>query len=113
MRSIPTNAALTLGLLLAAGAAGPAAAQDGEALFRAQCATCHSVPAAGIEAKVKSGRMAGPELPGSVAELDPVQLRDFLRKETEMEEEHPKAFKGSDEELSALIAWLTSLSGGS
>lgn len=104
------GAALTLGLLLASG---PAAAGDGEALFRKQCATCHPAPAAGIEAKVKSGPMAGPELPGDLAGQEGDALHAFLRKQGELEgRKHPKAFQGSDEELAALLGWLRSLSDG-
>lgn len=112
MHETTATAVLGLGLLLAAGAGTPAAAQEGEALFRDQCATCHAVPPAGIEAKVTSGRMAGPDLPEAITGREEAWIRDFLHKEAELEgSKHPKAFKGSDEELSALIAWLESLSG--
>lgn len=112
MPTIRPTAALALGLLLAAASGAPASAQDGEALFRKQCATCHAVPAAGIEAKVKKGPMAGPALPAAIAGADEGALGAFLRQEAELEgEEHPKAFEISDAETAALLAWLTSLSG--
>ena len=87
---------------------------SGEEVFRSNgCGTCHSLSAAGIEAKVKTGALAGPELGGAIAGAEDTWLRDVLHQKVEIEagRKHPKPFKGSDEELSALIAWLKSLSG--
>jgi mono/diheme cytochrome c family protein len=117
----PTLLALTLVLPLVAVAltvsgpvyAGPAAADaggslDGKAIFLAEkCNTCHGVAAAGIEAKVKSEKMRGPDLDEKIGEHDRAALVAFMRGEAELDgKEHKKPFQGSDEELQALVDWL-------
>ena len=84
---------------------------DGKTIFTDNnCNMCHSVAAAGIEAKIKSEKMQGPDLAGITEEKDAEVLTDYLRKETEMNgKKHQKAFTGSDEELGALLNWLGSL----
>lgn len=82
---------------------------DGKAIFLAEkCNTCHGVAAAGIEAKLKSEKLRGPDLDEtSVADHDRAPLVAFLRGKGELDgKEHKKPFKGSDEELAALIDWL-------
>jgi mono/diheme cytochrome c family protein len=74
-------------------------ASAGQKTFQASgCPTCHSVPAAGIDAMVKTGPMKGPD-------------REFLRQRVQAEDgkKHAKAFTGSDDELAALTGWLRSL----
>lgn len=102
--------------LLGTLAVGPAPAGasdlDGEALFTEthKCSMCHGVPAAGIEAKTTSDKMKGPDIEGPV-EVELEQLASYLRKQGEMEgkEAHKKEFKGTDEELQAILDWLGSL----
>jgi hypothetical protein len=56
---------------------------------------CHAVSTVGIEAKVKSEKMKGPDLVGL---SDAAALAPYLRGETEMNgSKHKKKFKGSDE----------------
>lgn len=109
---------LTLTLALAAVAAlliSPADAaagdMDGKALFTDahKCNMCHAVPIAEIESKTKSEKMKGPELGGKVeAEFD--KIAAYMRKAGELDgETHSKEFKGTDEELQAIIDWLGSL----
>lgn len=83
---------------------------DGEEVFMAQkCNLCHAVEAAGIEAKVKSDKMKGPDLGGYEPDEE-TDLGAFLRKEKEMDGvEHRREFKGTDEELQALLDWLKGL----
>lgn len=83
-------------------------AGDGKTLFMDnKCNTCHSVSKAGIEAKVKSGAMAGGDLSANAAELDAEWAVKFLKKEAQKEgADHKKPFKGSDEDLKAIVAWL-------
>lgn len=83
-------------------------ALDGKAVFLGEkCNTCHSVPAADIEAKVKSEKMKGPDLPACHTDGD--WMAAFLRQEeVEGHPKHKKAFKGSDEELGAMIEWIRS-----
>lgn len=117
----PTLFALTLVLplvLVALTVSGPVYAglaaadsggsMDGKAVFLAEkCNTCHGVAAAGIEAKVKSEKMRGPNLDEKVGEHDRAELVAFVRGEGELGgKEHKKPFKGSDEELQALLDWL-------
>ena len=81
-------------------------ALDGKAVFLAEkCNTCHGVPAAGIEAKVKSEKMKGPDLPACHTEGE--WMASYLRQEeVEGHPKHKQAFKGSDEELGAVIEWI-------
>lgn len=84
--------------------AGP----DGKALFLAQkCNLCHSVEPAGIERTSKSEKMKGPDLAGVGKRHDAEWTKKFLTK-TEMlnGKKHLKEFKGTPEELDALVAWL-------
>ena len=84
---------------------------DGKTIFVGnKCNMCHSVPSAGIEAKVKSEKMKGPDMTAAAARLDPEQLAKYLRKQEQLDgKDHKKEYKGNDEELKALIAWLQSL----
>ncbi len=88
-------------------AAVPAEAADGKAVFLAEkCNLCHAVSSAGIEATTKSEAMKGPDL-STTGPHDPAALAKYLRQEETMDgKKHKKAFKGTDEDLQALIAWL-------
>lgn len=90
----------------AAAAQGAGDAPDGKEVFLAQkCNMCHAVSTVGIEAKVKSETMQGPDLVD--LERDPEWIAQFVTKEIELDgEKHKKEFKGSDEELDVLISWL-------
>lgn len=94
-----------------AGAPTPTTADqvtlDGKEIFLAQkCDLCHAVSSAGIEAKTKSDKMKGPDLT-TAEKRDPKLLVDFLRKTAQIDgEDHKKEFKGSDEEIGALISWI-------
>jgi mono/diheme cytochrome c family protein len=92
----------------AAPAADGGGAPDGKAVFVAQkCNTCHAVSTAGIEATTKSDKMKGPDLVGLAADHDAAALAAYLKKETKIDDKaHRTAFKGSDAELDALVAWL-------
>ncbi len=92
---------------------GIAAAQEAEeklpaghqAFLDLKCNMCHSVPAAGIEAKTKSEKMKGADL--LAGEWDKDGLVQYIKQESEVDgEKHKKEFKGSDEELQALVDWL-------
>jgi cbb3-type cytochrome oxidase cytochrome c subunit len=84
---------------------------DGQALFVAnKCNMCHSVPSVGIEAKVKSESMKGPDITKAAARFEPDDLAKFIRKQGQLEgNDHKKEFKGTDEELAAMVAWLQRL----
>ncbi|MDH3402635.1 MAG: cytochrome c [Acidobacteriota bacterium] len=107
------GAAVVAGLVLILASTGSTRATeglDGKELFLAEgCDTCHSVAAAEIEAKTTSEKMLGPDVSGYETD-DLKALAAYLRKEAELDgETHNKGFKGSDEELQALIDWLGSL----
>lgn len=114
MRTMRTTvtalAVLAVATLLAARA--PLSAEevgDAKDLFVSvhKCSVCHSVAAAGIERK--SEKIAGPDLGGFETD-DFDALARFLRKEEPRDdEEHKKTFKGTDEELHAILDWLGSL----
>jgi mono/diheme cytochrome c family protein len=78
---------------------------DGKAIFQAQkCDMCHAVSSAGIQA---TGKIKAPDLAGAAAKRDAATLAKFLRKQEVLEgKKHVKPFTGSDEELTALVAWL-------
>ncbi len=102
---LATGLVLALALLAAAPLAG---ADEGKDLFIAQkCNMCHAVSSAGIEAKVKSEKMMGPDLTGVGDRLDAETIAKFLKKETQIDgKDHKKEFAGTDDELKAIIAWL-------
>ncbi|NIM00327.1 MAG: c-type cytochrome [Acidobacteria bacterium] len=98
-------AAAVLFVLLSA----PVAAGDGQAAFTAQkCNMCHSVPQAEIVAKVKSETMKGPDLPN--ADRDAAWIQEFVSRKVQLDgKDHKKEFKGTEEELAAIAAWLVEL----
>ena len=109
--SLLGTAAVGLAALLACS--GPPAASaggPGEEIFTAQtCNVCHAVPAAGIEAKMKAGKMKGPDLP---TERDADWMRGYVTQAIAVDgRKHAKKFTGSEDELATLLAWLGSLSG--
>lgn len=111
MRNIPTPIAtlLTLLVLVAASSGSAGAAEPKELFMTHKCNLCHAVEAVGIEAKVKSEKMKGPELSGYAA-TDTDSLEAFLRKEETLNEtEHKRAYEGSREELDQLLKWLAEL----
>ena len=90
--------------------AGPAAggSLNGKTIFLAQkCNLCHSVSSAGIEAKMH-GSMAGPDLTGVGERHEAKLIEEFVTQQTEIDgQKHKKKFTGSDEELAALVDWLS------
>jgi len=84
---------------------------DGKTLFTDthKCNMCHAVPAADIESKTKSEKMKGGDLGGPL-EADFEAIAGYVRKASDKDgAQHKKEFKGSDEELQAIIDWLGSL----
>ena len=115
MKNLMAPAGVLVALMIAASLAAPPTAAgeelDGEALFTEthKCNMCHAVPAVGIEAKTKSEKMKGGDLGGKI-EGELSELAAYLRKEAEIDgKTHKKPFKGTDEELQAIIDWLGGL----
>lgn len=98
--------------VLALPATFAAEGADAKALFvdTHKCNMCHGVAAADIEAKTKSEKMMGPDLSGFKTDKDMAEIAAFIRKEADLDgESHKKEFKGTDEELKAIVDWLGSL----
>lgn len=110
-RAILVMVAIVTALALLAPYTADASELDGKAIFMAEkCNLCHAIPAEGIEAKVKSEKMRGPDLPTAEEAEDKELLLEYLRQDAEIDgEKHKKAFKGSDEELGALVQWIESM----
>lgn len=112
MLKVAAGTALFVGTLALAPfmVSGDAVAEGtaGQDLFLAQkCNMCHAVSTVGIEAKMKSPAMMGPDLKGVGQRLDAETVAKYMRKETQIEgKDHKKEWKGTPEELEALIAWL-------
>jgi hypothetical protein len=68
------------------------------------CQRCHSVSAAGIEAKAKTGPTAGGDL--SAIDLGRGEMRTVIADRQLADKRHPGRFTGSPGELDALIDWL-------
>jgi len=81
-------------------------ADDGQMVFKLKsCDTCHGVPSAGIKAKIPS--LNGPDLVDLGKKFDPSTLSDYIQQKAEVNgSQHPRQFKGHDEELRVLVAWL-------
>ncbi len=107
--------ALAVAIAAFAFSAVPAAqAADAETALKLytethKCNMCHAVPAAEIEAKTKSEKMKGADLGGHI-EADFETIAAYVRKEGELDgKTHKKPFKGTDEELQAIVDWLGTL----
>jgi mono/diheme cytochrome c family protein len=81
---------------------------DGRRLFQSKnCVRCHSVSSANIEARFSRGKLAGGDLTGAVKNSNSKRVTRFLRKKARIGGKlHPTSFKGTDEELQALVDWL-------
>jgi len=72
-----------------------------------KCALCHSVSTVDIKAKITSGESAGPDLVDLADSYETDWIIKFVRGEVTKEgHTHKKPFKGSDEELQAIVDWL-------
>lgn len=113
MRTFTLSVLLLATLFVLGSFFGPApvvtaqGAVDGKAVFEAEkCGLCHGVQAASIEAKTTSDKLKGPDLSGYKAE-EGFDIRGYLHKEVEKDgAAHRREFKGTDEELQALLRWL-------
>ena len=97
---------------MAAFAGGSAAAADAgqDAFMAAKCNMCHAVASAGIEAKVKSEKMLGPDLGGYTPSVDTDKLMAYLTQAGDLEGvKHKKKFAGTADEAKVILAWLKGL----
>jgi len=80
---------------------------EAQRLFIDNCVKCHSVSTVGIEAEKKTGKMAGGDLVNLADEYEAEWIAKYVKKEADLDgKTHKKPFKGSDEELQALVDWL-------
>jgi cytochrome c2 len=108
MRQTVSFAVMLALVLVGAALTAPASAVDGKAIFLAQkCETCHAVSTAGIEATTKSDKMKGPDLVGTVQAHDRTWVTEYIKKAVDKDgKKHVKEFKGTDEELNAVVDFL-------
>ena len=84
----------------------------GKEVFIAQkCDQCHSVASAAIQHTSKVEKLVGPDLDGIGDRHDAEWMTKLVKREVEgaSGKKHLKPFKGTDEELQAIIAWLATL----
>lgn len=106
----PLMLAIAIAIAVAIAIAGPqqAGAADGKEVFLAQkCNLCHSVESAAIPRKTDNEKTNGPELTGLAERHDAEWVGKFLKREIQKDgKAHKKEYKGTDEELKALVDWL-------
>ena len=108
---------LVFSLLLLALAASAYGAEEADvetpgakAFLAAKCNICHGVEAVEIAPKAKSAKMHGPDLGGYKIEVEFAAFVAYNRKAGELNgKTHKKEFKGTDEELQAIMDWLATL----
>ncbi len=102
-------AALTM-VAVSASAGEEAMPAGHKAFLDMKCNMCHAVSTVGIEAKTTSEKMMGPDLVNLAKHEtlgDAAVLGKYIKQEAKLDgEEHKKGFKGTDEELQALVDWL-------
>jgi cytochrome c len=99
------------GMIAMTVSAGEEETSSGHQLYlEMKCNMCHAVSTAGIEAKTTSEKMLGPDLVGLAEHkslTDAGAIMEYVKQESELDgAEHKKGFKGTDEELQALVDWL-------
>jgi len=105
-------AALGLSAIVALGGAGTTDS-TGKSIFLAnKCNTCHSIQAQGIAKagnESTNAKNPPPDLSGVGLKHQAAWIAKYLqKKETLDDEKHLKKFKGPDEDLATLAAWLES-----
>lgn len=107
---------LVVCLFWAVAGTGAVLAQDGDEapgqqeFLAAKCNLCHGVEAAGIEAKTKSEKMAGGDLSDVASQMEMEAAIRYVKREEQRDgQDHKKEWKGTDEELQAIMDWLYGL----
>lgn len=102
-----------LALLVAVVIGTPAGAADDaaqKAFMDNGCNKCHAISTLGIEAKIKSEKMQGPDLAKVGERHDAVWIKKYLLKEVDMNDQMHKAkWDGSETELGAVVEWLAAM----
>ena len=88
---------------------------DGKAIFlSAKCESCHAIKSMSIEAKKAEGEDAGDNKGADLSDVglkhDAEFIAKYLQKLEAIEgKKHMKKFKGTEDELKMLAAWLAEL----
>lgn len=101
---------LVMAGIVAIAISAPLQAADGKAVFLdKKCNMCHSVDSQSIEKT--SEKMKAPDLSNAASLVSSGDwLKDFLtRKVKKDDKNHMREFKGTDEELNAVVDWILSL----
>jgi mono/diheme cytochrome c family protein len=101
---------LVLALAVSATVSSTVGAADGKAIFLAQkCNLCHTIDSQSI-AKT-SEKMKAPDLSNAGGLVESADwLKSFLKKEAKKDDKaHQREFKGTDEDLDAVVQWLMAL----
>jgi len=110
MNMIRPTIALAFALALGVTVSSTVDAADGKAIFLAQkCNLCHTIDSQGI-AKT-SEKMKAPDLSNASGLVESADwLKSFLKKEVKKDDKnHQREFKGTPEELDAVVQWLMTL----
>lgn len=108
MRSFQIS--LAVALAFSPGIVSTGHAADGKALFlENKCNLCHTIDSQGI-AKT-SEKMKAPDLSNASGLVESADwLKSFLKKEVKKDDKnHQREFKGTGEELDAVVQWLMTL----
>jgi len=108
----PLRTALPVPLVLAIGVAvsSSVGAADGKAIFLdKKCNLCHTIDSQSIART--SEKMKAPDLSNASGLVENADwLKSFLKKEVKKDDKnHQREFKGTDEELDAVVQWLMTL----
>lgn len=92
-------------------AGGARAEEAGQKTFEAnKCSNCHSIERLSLERKIKSEKMAGPDLSEVGDVHDAEWITKFTMREVKLEDkEHKSEYKGTEKDLEVISAWLATL----
>lgn len=115
-RSTRLICGVALGAIAALGLPSLAQADDAarKAFDANKCSNCHSIEKLGMERKIQSEKMAGPDLSTVGDRHDAEWIVKFAMREVQLEDkQHKSEYKGTKKDLEAIAAWLASMKSGS
>jgi mono/diheme cytochrome c family protein len=78
-----------------------------------KCSNCHSIEKLGMERKIQSEKMAGPDLSTVGDKHDAAWIVKWCMREVEKDgKQHKSEYKGTKEDLQAIANWLATLKSG-
>ena len=108
---------LILGVAPAVAEATPDTVEESPgktAFIQLKCNVCHAVSVEAIPRKSKSEKLKGRDLSEAGTDFDRDFARGYILKEESIEGvSHKKPFRGTDEELDAILDWLATLKASS